>query len=103
MKIEKTSIRRPAPNRAIPAKDSTSSVVRFAPPRKVPAGRVKLKPLPVKFPVKVRVKVVPVKVKVVPGVVVPVTSLREGLPITTRTRPTAIRATLPMTSLLTMI
>ena len=61
--------------------------------------------VPVKFPLKplVRVNVVPVKVKDVPGAVAPVTSLREGLPIMTRTRPTAIRTTLPMTNLLTKI
>jgi len=76
----------------------------------VPVGLVKLKgkvpvPVPVKFPLKppVRVNVVPEKVKVVPGAVAPVTSLREGLPTTTRTRPTAIRTTLPITSLLTKI
>ena len=106
MKTEKTSKRSPAPTKATPARDSTSSVVRLPLPLKVPVGLVKLKgEVPVKFPLKppVRVKVVPLKVKVVPGVVVPVTSLREGLPIMAKTRPTAIRTTLPMTSLLTKI
>ena len=107
MKTEKTSRRSPAPTRATPAKDSTSSLVKFPLPPKVPAGLVKLKgKVPVKFPVKlppVRVKVVPVNVKEVPDGDAPVTSLREGLPMTTRTRPTAIRTTLPITSLLTKI
>ena len=101
MKIEKTSRRSPAPTRPTPARDSNPAVVSLPPPPKAPDGLVKLKPPgkpPVKFPVNVRVKVVNV-----PVVPVPVTNLREGLPIMTRTRPTAIRATLPMTSLLTKI
>ena len=95
IKMENTSRRSPAPTRAMPASDSMAAVVTLLEPAK-PEG-----PRNVKLPGKVPPVKLKVRVKVVPVVGVPATNLSEGFPITTRTRPTPIRATLRTSNLLT--
>lgn len=95
-KRENASRITPAPTKPTPARDSRAAVVTLLEPPKLPGPRKD-----VKFPGKVPPVKLNVRVKVVIVVPVPVTNLRDGLPIITRTSPATIRIMLASASLLT--